>query len=147
VQPNFFDIVKEYNKPKIVALLCGGGHAFTKILDIPGSSKVIESIEIPYGKDALIQLFGEASCSSQMAIRQDDYLFKKYGANYTRIVVNAALSTWPARRGEDRAFIVINGVLKKIDFPKNGEATEAEYIFRRNYQNNFILHQILKVIL
>ena len=115
---DFLNDIRDYTGPKWVLCITGGGESASYVCTIPGSSKVVEMIMIPYSNKVLEELFGETEFGACSLERTND-IFSQAGANVgCPMVVNAALETSRYRRGLNHAYIQCNWGQVHITLPK-----------------------------
>lgn len=128
-----------YQGPKLSVLITGGGISFTDILKYPGGSDIIESVDIPYGYDSalgFLQKYYDPDhnydkikwCSVETTKAYLEALAKRDAhKNVAFLVINASLTTWRYRKGNNQAYIGVAMPIKKaiysVILPKLPEDT------------------------
>ena len=110
--------VSEYQGPKLRMLFTGVGSYATGLLGVPGASKVLDSIQVPYSHEACSLLFKRhypqglevsethGSVSKEMAVALHACNSADLG-DLIPITVTAAITTSRYRRGDNQAFIAV----------------------------------------
>ena len=114
-----------YGDKPLSLWITGGGFAFLDILRVPGSSRFLHEVVIPYSETAIIQrVYGYGNAAANLALQKnklkscDPSSVGDYAEAMTRtappnglcIAVTAALTTNRYRRGSNRAYF---GVVRK----------------------------------
>ena len=109
-------IKKLHNNPyKLISVITGAGvTAITDMLSVPGASKTVLEVIVPYSKSAL-EFYKNAPIINHVSVKESQELallayrrgknYIKNNEDYIAISCTAAISTIPQRKGEDRAHI------------------------------------------
>lgn len=127
------DFISNYNGQPLVIVATGAGSHLFGLTQFPGASKVIYATECPYSEEAVARLITsqgmEPPIASSVSLKMLEYLdkavLKKYGSDLCRVVVTGALITNRYRRGNDHAYISIDGEFYYIKLPKLTEMAHA----------------------
>lgn len=123
-----------YEGHKLEIVLAGGGFSLFDLLKVPGASKFIESISVPYGFDSMkhymshgnknsdntkiVSAEGVAKCMKSLIYQAKEKNARLYNQFQTAhkntvekkyVVVSASLTTDRYRHGNNEAFIAILG--------------------------------------
>jgi hypothetical protein len=116
---NIVDDLDPYRK--LYFVLTGGGIELADIAKIPGASKCLYGIEIPYHKELTASRFSSVSAEQCMFLAERLLSSGKVPANVDVIIVTAALTTNRYRKGDTHAYVYINGKIWHIQLPKLSE--------------------------
>ena len=114
--PDLIEQIHQSPKKFVLALTGGGSKALAELLSIPGASKTILEVSIPYHPQALITYLGqvpENSASSStarnlaMAAWRRARMINESPINVAGVGVTCALTTKRRRRGANRCHIAI----------------------------------------
>jgi nicotinamide mononucleotide (NMN) deamidase PncC len=116
---DLFRIVQEYRGPPLKMLLAGAGSYAMRILEVPGASRVLDSIFVPYAEERMDQWLlathpiprvAEAILERHPRVSQE-MVSSLHVANCTSLgdayplTVTAAITSKRKRQGENQAFI------------------------------------------
>lgn len=124
--------------PKLSAVITGGGVSIAELLQVPGASKMVSGIYLPYAFDETSSFIshwsglGAASAFSKKTVSAEaadilvDTLRRCDGnknaetRNVISLAITAAITTNRARRGNNEAFIAIEptGIRAHLTLPK-----------------------------
>jgi len=100
---------------KLLAVVCGGGISLSRIAMVPGSSKVLDAIWMPYSEEeavswleqrTTVEYFSNQAVCGWAAKELWDALAHMH-VNPNKIAITSALTTNRARRGENQAYIAV----------------------------------------
>ena len=116
--------MKQYEGKPVSFTLTGAGVSLANLLCIPGSSKMVYEMIIPYDPKASMH-FTELPdnninpcVSAAVAEGFFQNAYKRNGDNCTYVAVTGALTTNRYRRGEDHAFIYIGSDIYHFQYNK-----------------------------
>lgn len=131
------EFVDKYNGKPIVFIVTGAGVSLSALTLIPGSSKVVEGIVVPYGETMFRhtvhpwvydkKYVGYSHSTDLPRVSPDVtraymiHALDKYGNDTPVVVVNGALITNRYRKGEHHAYFVVNRRLYHVILPKETE--------------------------
>lgn len=133
-------LVAKYDHPKkIVGIVCGGGVSFSRVAMVPGSSKMLDAIWMPYSEDETItwlerrdiepKNFISKAVSGWAAKELYDALVHINKDNSLKVAITAALTTNRHRKGDNQAFIAIDdGSIYHLKFDKLEESVYNDSI-------------------
>ena len=134
---------------KFVAVITGGGlSAMADILSVPGASKTVLEVTVPYSKSSLFAYIKEnyeSHVSKKEAILLANIAYKRsktyeQGNNVETIGISctAAIATIPVRKGTDRAFVACT----------NGESVScASIYFSNEFRSRFKQDEIISGVI
>jgi len=118
---------------RVVMHITGGGMvAIPDLLTVPGASRTILDVTVPYSPAALAQIIASAdvgAVSEPAAIKLADAAFLRaqdlagMGSEVAGIGCTAALSTDRVRKGPDRAYVAV-----RMDSPAAGDRSRTWFI-------------------
>lgn len=173
---DFNDIEKKiaaYDGKKVAIIVTGGGQGIAQLSTVPGASKLLKAIFIPYDYDDSVRLISAALTE----FAGQDYREKAVCAKSARMLCLGGLKKWPGcrviactaatttnrwRRGENQAFIA-EGEFRPGEDPsmvmsehhvKLSKLTEEDYnlmgkgyiAWKRRSEDRKITESILKLI-
>jgi len=111
-------MISEYEGPKVGFIVSGGGAGIANLATVPGASKIIHEIKIPYSLEAVENFLsvvevGRQGFYSKDAVSQDSALLlaeaarRSWGDNIKIIACTAAITTNRWRRGDNHAWICV----------------------------------------
>lgn len=116
---SLFRVVGEYEGPPLRMVLAGAGSFAARIVEVPGASKVLDSIWIPYSRERLNDWirsgpWDKPEVEKVKAVSEEmlDYI---HWTNCTALKgakplsVTAAVSSKKQRQGENEAYIAVGG--------------------------------------
>jgi hypothetical protein len=124
---NCQEVVKEYQGAPIYFVITGAGMGLTDLMKIPGSSKMVGEMIIPYGEASSLSF--TSGCDA-LAVTEEKTLRYYEDAksracmaefNTPVVIVNGALTTNRYRRGKNHAYIIVNEKMYHVEFPQRTE--------------------------
>jgi hypothetical protein len=110
-------LVAAYKGKKIIGVVAGGGVSLARIAMVPGSSKILGAMWMPYGEDETITwmearevnpvAFSEHAVCGAAAGELFSALAHVYGDNNAIVAVTGSLTTNRYRKGDNQAFIAV----------------------------------------
>jgi nicotinamide mononucleotide (NMN) deamidase PncC len=156
--------VRRYQGPKLAILATGGAATLSMLATVPGVSRILDSIHVPYATEAsdACCLFPVASLGavspekvSEMLSGLEQQTLAR-SEPLVRVVVSAALTAQRYRRGENHAYVVlsVDGQARRnfhIRFSKFSEEehaalTESEKTERRLLEDWELTDKVLCLI-
>lgn len=162
-------LLNEYTGPKIHFVGIGGAVSFAQILSIPGSSKIIKSVLLPYDADAVSDIcfegypFSPEKWVSQETVQRISESMTSETLNpekpYLLVVCSAALTTNRWRKGDNHAHVCIRKSdgspkfhhfkLLKLDEDIYNDMNAEDIAFQRRNEDkqlvNYIVNEILEL--
>jgi len=121
--------VASYKKPKkIISVIAGGGVSMARLGVIPGSSKALGALWMPYDEDETHvwmeqrevepQAFAKKTVCQGAAIELYSALTNVYADNNELVAITSALTTNRHRKGDVHAYIAVNHCVYHLKFDK-----------------------------
>lgn len=149
----FKRLVKEYQGPKISFILAGAGFNLTRIVGIPGVSRILAGIYMPYAQ-AELDAFTRANSAPAVSKERLMALLTGDLADPTTFVfvVTGSLITDHNKKGKMHAWMGTVLKQKEVTFPSLTETEYKEYdesrlIWMRNFQDEEITYHAIKMLL
>lgn len=101
---------------KLLAVICGGGISLSRIAMVPGSSKVLDAIWMPYSEEETVSWLEQRSVTSEYfsnhavsgwAAKELWDALAYMHASPNKVAITSALTTNRVRRGENQACIAV----------------------------------------
>ena len=144
---------------KLSFCLLGGGISLTNLLEVPGNSRIVNQIYIPYDTSSLSVNYRRILNKSSICSAQNTILYNNIfndlieGVhNNKNIIVNCVLTTDRYREGDNRAFIFIENVgvwkvkLNKLN-EKSRKSLKTLVSKKRTEEDQIISQIVLSLIL
>ena len=139
---------------KLSFCLLGGGISLTDLLEVPGNSRIVNQIYIPYDINSLHSNYKKSLNKNNMCSAQNTILYNnifnqliEVGVDNKNIIVNCALTTDRYRKGDNRAFIFIENVgVWKVILNKLSEETfklSKDFISNKRIEEDQTISQIV----
>lgn len=123
--------VAAYTGKKIISVVAGGGVSMARLAQVPGSSKVLGAMWMPYDEDETHvwmeqrevdpKAFSEHAVCEGAAKELYRALTNVYGDNNQLVAITSALTTNRYRKGEVQAFICVRDDVYRLTFDKLDE--------------------------
>lgn len=130
-------LVNEYNNKtgKTLAIVATGtGGMWGSLINVPGASKVVQEVYIPYSPTAFSSMLAKPvadgnlpfqSVSVEALKTMQNHLKNRWKSDdVTKVAITGALTTNRYRKGEDQAYIAIDDNVYNVKFEK---VSKAEY--------------------
>ena len=151
------DLVIDYpihHTKKLAIITTGAGGQWGSLITIPGASKVVHDIYIPYATEAFEALKTDttekiSSVSVEGCKILQDSLQAKWGDTVTKVVCTGGLITNRFRRSDDQAYLAIDDEVYRVKFDK---MTEDEYnaidnlTAHRTKQDIFVMYTLWRLL-
>lgn len=154
--------LEEYRGRKLSIAISGGGYSLLRIMEYPGISDFIDGIISPYSDEymktsitLINNIFTNQKATSLERLSQMIQMARSLSIssdNIKPIAVTASLITTREQRGENRAYIYVDGNYYLISFSKYSDydhLSKSEIIQRRKFQDEviacFILHKLIGI--
>lgn len=105
---NLFTFLESYKGPKLSLLFTGCGAHAAELLLVPGASKVLYDLQIPYSHEAVEVLTGPLAVPSVSKERVLALHARYRPEDVLRVTVTAAITSARYRQGENHAYIAID---------------------------------------
>jgi hypothetical protein len=146
--------VRTYEGPKLAIVATGGAAHLGDLAAIPGASRVLHSVDVPYATE-LVPLKDYSAVSEERLYELKEFYSFCYGGpkGIRWIIVTAALTTDRYRRGPNHAWVQITGRNHYFAMDKLSEAEHFELaqipggILQRRQQEDWDLtHRVLDLL-
>jgi hypothetical protein len=159
-------LVAAYQGKKIIGVIAGGGVSLARIAMVPGSSKILGAMWMPYDEDETVtwmearevdpKAFSNQAVCGKAAGELFMALAHVYADNAALVAVTGALTTNRYRRGENAAYISIDPeTAYKLTFDKLAEDVysdpikpwvEQKIFYKRQEEDEQIAEVALKLL-
>ena len=111
---NLRKLVKDYEGPKLVIVAVGGGLSLARIGTIPGCSRILEAIYLPYSDASINSFLGYTNTEKAVSANRAANLYSAAKSKHisSRVIsITAALTSSRHRKGMNHAWIDVEGTL------------------------------------
>lgn len=105
---NLETFVDSYDGPRLSLIFTGCGAHAASLLLVPGASKVLHDIQIPYAHEAVEALVGQLSTPAVSKERVLALHARSCPEGVLRVTVTAAITSRRYRRGDNHAYIGVD---------------------------------------